>query len=94
MTPPDCRREPGHSEDKEHAMSNTVKTVLRSDELSCPSCVTKIEKTLQGLSGVESAHVRFNTGRIEVDHDPQLATVDDLVQAVRRTGYAAKPATF
>lgn len=75
-------------------MSNTVQTVLRSDEFSCPSCVAKIEKTLQSLPGVESAHVRFNTGRIEVEHDPQLASIDVLVQTVRRTGYAARPATF
>ncbi len=75
-------------------MSNTVKTILRSDELSCPSCVAKIEKALQGLPGVETAQVRFITGRIEVEHDPQLATVDALVQAVRRTGYAARPASF
>lgn len=75
-------------------MTTIVKTVLRSDELSCPSCVAKIEKVLQALPGVESAHVRFNTGRIEVNHDPQLATVGALVETVLRTGYAARPAAF
>ncbi|MBV0893585.1 heavy metal transport/detoxification protein, partial [Paracoccus sp. Z118] len=29
----------------------TQKTILRSDELSCPSCVPKIEKALRGLPG-------------------------------------------
>ncbi len=75
-------------------MSNTINTVLRSEELSCPSCVAKIEKALQALPGVETAHVRFNTGRIEVEHDPRLAPVEALVQTVRRTGYAARPASF
>lgn len=75
-------------------MSNIVKTVLRSDELSCPSCVAKIEKALHALPGVETAQVRFNTGRIEVEHDPQVAAVDTLVQTVQRIGYAAKPASF
>lgn len=75
-------------------MTAIVKTVLRSDELSCPSCVAKIEKALQALPGVESAHVRFNTGRIEVEHDPQVAAVDALVQTVQGTGYAARPTAF
>lgn len=28
-----------------------MKTLLRSQDLSCPSCVAKIEKALQGLEG-------------------------------------------
>jgi copper chaperone CopZ len=74
--------------------STTAKTVLRSDELSCPSCVPKIEKALRDLPGVETAAVRFNTGRIEVEHDPVLANVDALVQAIRGVGYEARPSAF
>ena len=37
------------------SQSTTANTVLRSDELSCPSCVPKIEKALRGLPGVETA---------------------------------------
>ena len=71
-----------------------LRTVLRSDELSCPSCVPKIEKALRALPGVEKADVRFNTGRIEVEHDPARASVEALVQAVRGTGYEARPSAF
>ncbi|HLS67748.1 MAG TPA: heavy metal-associated domain-containing protein [Kiloniellales bacterium] len=71
-----------------------VSTTLRSDELSCPSCVPKIEKALQALPGVEKAEVRFNTGRILVSHDPEQAPVEALVQAVADTGYKASPAAF
>ncbi|HLV26729.1 MAG TPA: heavy metal-associated domain-containing protein [Gemmatimonadales bacterium] len=72
----------------------TVDSVLRSDELSCPSCIGKIEKALKALPGVESARVHFNAGRIEVRHDPAQATVHQLVEAVRRVGYKARPAAF
>ena len=75
-------------------MSQTTKTVLRSDELSCPSCVPKIEKALRGMPGVEKAEVRFNTGKIEVKHDPAQASVEALVEAVRGTGYEARPSAF
>ncbi len=67
-----------------------MKTLLRSDELSCPSCVAKIEKRLKRLDGVHSATVGFNTGRIEVDHDGDGPSKDDLVQAVRDAGYEAR----
>ena len=74
--------------------NTNVRTVLRSDELSCPSCVPKIEKALNALPGVEKAEVRFNTGKIEVQHDPAQTAVEALVEAVRGTGYEARPSAF
>lgn len=69
-------------------------TTLRSDEFSCPSCVAKIENKLGGLPGVESAEVKFSSGRILVTHDPQQVSVRDLVQAVADVGYTAKPSAI
>ena len=71
-----------------------MQTTLRSDELSCPSCVPKIEKALQALPGVGKAEVRFNTGRILVSHDPEQAPVEVLLEAIAGTGYSAYPAAF
>lgn len=71
-----------------------MKSILRSQELSCPSCVAKIEKALKAVSGVEEAKVFFNTGRIEVDYDPQAVKVDDLVKAVRQAGYQATVSAY
>jgi copper chaperone CopZ len=71
-----------------------MKTLLRSQELSCPSCVAKIEKALKAVDGVSAAQVHFNTGRIEVEHDPDRATADALVRAVRNAGYEARVAPF
>jgi copper chaperone len=64
-----------------------MKTILRSKDLTCPSCVQKIERVLKGLDGVQNATVHFTTGRIEVQHDPDRASSDDLIAAVRSTGY-------
>ena len=71
-----------------------MKTLLRSQDLSCPSCVAKIEKALQGLEGVTAAKVHFNTGRIEIEHDPDTVQANELVQTVRETGYEAQAAAF
>lgn len=71
-----------------------MKTILRSREFSCPSCVNKIEKALQSKDGVQTAKVHFNTGRIEIEHEPQHITADELVEIVRTTGYEASIASF
>lgn len=74
--------------------NTTTRTTLRSDELSCPSCVPKIEKALLALPGVEKAEVKFASGRIEVEHDPARSDVTTLVNTIAKTGYAAKPSAF
>jgi copper chaperone len=70
------------------------KTLLRSQELSCPSCVAKIEKALKTLDGVAEAKVYFNSGKIEVQHDPQKVEEQELVQAVKSVGYDANVSAF
>lgn len=76
-------------------MSATVrKTTLRSSDLTCPSCVSKIEKALTALDGVESAEVRFSSGRVVVEHDETRVSKEALVDAVGRAGYTAKVSAF
>ena len=69
-------------------------TTLRAEGFSCPSCVAKIEKALGALPGVTTAKVHFASSRIEVDHDLDRTSVDDLVAAVAKAGYAARPSAF
>jgi copper chaperone CopZ len=56
--------------------------------------VSKIEKSLLALPGVTQAEVKFSSGRIEVEHDPAVTSVDELVAAVRAAGYRAAPGAF
>lgn len=69
-------------------------TLLRSSELSCPSCVAKIKNYLNAVDGVADAEVQFNTGKIEVRHDPGRASQEQLVAAVRAAGYESRVAKF
>ena len=71
-----------------------TRTVLRAEGFSCPSCVAKIEKQVGRLDGVSAVKVRFGSARIEIDHDPAVVGVDELVVAVARAGYRATPAAF
>ena len=74
--------------------TNTTRTILRAEDFSCPSCVAKIEKQVGRLDGVDAVKVHFASARIEVDHDPTTATVEDLVAAVDKAGYVARPSAF
>lgn len=72
----------------------TTRTVLRAEGFSCPSCVSKIEKQVGRVDGVSAIKVHFASARIEIDHDPVVVSVDDLVAAVAKAGYKSRPATF
>ena len=71
-----------------------MKTQLGSQELTCPSCISKIEKALKSLDGVQNAKVHFNTGRIEVEHESEKVNSEALVEAVRKAGYESKVSAF
>lgn len=70
-----------------------ITTTLRSDGLTCPSCVARIERALERLDGVRSASVAFASGRIDVEHVPGLAP-EALVEALARLGYRARATGF
>lgn len=71
----------------------TNHTVLRAEGFSCPSCVTKIEKRVNKMDGVQNVKVHFASSRIEVDHEDTV-TAEVLVEAVRKAGYKAAPSAF
>lgn len=71
-----------------------MKTILRSKELTCPSCITKIEKALTKIEGVDTAKVFFSTGRIEVEHNAELVQGKDLEKAIQAVGYEARVSAF
>lgn len=74
--------------------TNLTTTILRAEGFSCPSCVAKIEKRVGRLDGVSTVKVHFASARIEVVHDAAVTSVDDLVAAVAKAGYTARPAAF
>ncbi len=71
-----------------------MKTIFRSQELSCPSCVAKIEKAVNSLEGVQQTKVFFNTGRIEVEYDSEAVSTDQIIASIHSVGYEAKVSAF
>lgn len=74
--------------------TTTTHTKLRAEGFTCPSCVAKIQKQVGRLDGVEKVDVHFASSRIEVDHDPAAVSVDEIVDAVGKAGYVARPTAF
>lgn len=72
----------------------TKHTVLRAEGFSCPSCVAKVEHHVRNLPGVSGVKVHFASARIEVDHDPEAASVEQLIAGVRRAGFRSKASAF
>lgn len=75
-------------------VSAMTHTVLRAEGFSCPSCVGKIENQVGRLTGVRHVRVKFASSKVEVDHDPNVTSVEDIVAAIARAGYRAAPSAF
>ncbi|HEY6962686.1 MAG TPA: heavy metal translocating P-type ATPase [Gaiellaceae bacterium] len=68
-----------------------MRETLALDGMTCASCASRIERTLNKLDGVD-ATVNFATEKATVEYDPHRATHDDLVAAVERIGYRVEAA--
>ncbi|MDY0075304.1 MAG: heavy metal-associated domain-containing protein [Acholeplasmataceae bacterium] len=63
------------------------KTILQLETLTCPSCIRKIEGTLTKQEGVSLVSVKFNTSKVEVDHDETLISQKAVSDFVSKLGY-------
>jgi len=73
-------------------MSDVSTARLLTSGLHCQSCSMLVQMELEDVAGVVSATSDFRTGMTEVEYDPAVVTVDELVAAVVRAGYGAEVA--
>ena len=77
-----------HDSDGQQAASERLR--LAVFDLTCGGGgALTVERALSHLAGVERVYVNPLTETAYVDYDPTVATVDQLVAAVRRCGYRA-----
>ena len=58
--------------------------------MTCAACSARIQRTLERREGVSAANVNLMTGAATVTYDPATTTPQDLVAAIRATGYGAE----
>ena len=55
--------------------------------MTCASCAARIERTLAGHEGVESAAVNYASHRATITYDPALVGSPELIEVVTGLGY-------
>lgn len=64
-----------------------TKAVFNMEPFTCPSCVKKIENTVEKVDGVQKVQVMFNSGRVRVEFDSSITNADTLQGTIVRLGY-------
>ncbi|GFP76424.1 heavy-metal-associated domain-containing protein [Clostridium fungisolvens] len=63
------------------------KKTYKLETLTCPSCVLKIEGTVNKIKGVNKAEVLFNASKLKVEFDESLVDGNQIRNTVERLGY-------
>ncbi|MCU4752374.1 heavy metal translocating P-type ATPase [Halobacteria archaeon AArc-curdl1] len=69
--------------------SNIERTDLSLSGMSCTTCASTIEDSLEDVDGVQEASVNFATERADVSHDSDVP-VEELIEAVEAAGYGVR----
>lgn len=64
---------------------------LKIGGMTCAGCQKHVGEALKGVPGVAAANVDLAFHRATVTYDPEKAKLDDLVDAVKKSGYEATP---
>lgn len=68
------------------------KVTMKLDDLTCPSCMTKIEDALSKKDGVENVKVLFNASKIKAEFNTDKVSAESLEAAITDLGYTVKSA--
>lgn len=70
----------------------TAVVTLKVTGMTCGGCVFGVRKVLERVSGVTKAAVRYdkgNSGSAVVTYDPEKASVEQMITAIKTLGYTA-----
>lgn len=63
------------------------KAVYQLETLTCPSCIKKIESTLNKTEGVLNAKVLFNSSKVKTEFDETIIEAEKIQEIVQKLGY-------
>jgi copper chaperone CopZ len=72
------------------AAANLKKVTLDVQGMTCSGCEYNVESALKKLDGVAKVKADYKENKAEVEFDPQIASVEELVETVNSIGYSAK----
>lgn len=66
---------------------STQKVTLKVNGMTCTACSSAIEKSLNKMEGVLSAHVNFAVEKTTIEYDPQKLRLTDFQKKISTLGY-------
>lgn len=60
---------------------------LTTEPFTCPGCVAAIERALGQAPGVRHVHVSFAANQVQVDHNAEAISAEEIAWTVTRLGY-------
>lgn len=63
------------------------KAVFQLEPLTCPSCIKKIETTLNKTAGVDKVSVLFNFSKVKTEFDESQIKASQLEEIIKKLGY-------
>ncbi|OUP98409.1 heavy-metal-associated domain-containing protein [Lactobacillus gallinarum] len=66
------------------------KVMMKLGGMTCPSCLTKIEKAVEDVDGTDQIKVLFNAGKLKFMMNTDKADVADVKTAIEKMGYEVK----
>ena len=72
---------------REKERQNIKEISLPVAGMTCAACVSKVEKALKGLPGVEDATVNLSAGKAGVVFDATACSIDDMERVIEDIGY-------
>ena len=72
---------------------NTESLTIGVEGMMCASCVSRVERALKKVPGVDGAAVNLATEKATVSFDPLICEVGTLLDAIEHAGYEAQRET-
>ena len=63
------------------------KVMMKLGGMTCPSCLTKIEKAVENVNGTDQIKVLLNAGKLKFVMDANKTNTDDVKNAIEKMGY-------
>lgn len=65
-----------------------AKAEFKLEQLTCPTCVKKIETALTKSKGVDSVRVLFNSSKVKTEFDDTQTDAERLKDTIEKLGYS------
>lgn len=71
------------------ALGGAMKKVFVVEGMSCAACSSSVERVTRKLNGVSFSEVNLSTGRLSIEFDDSLVSIEDIIKKVERAGFKA-----